>query len=135
MSQLEPLELVEVVIEEIGVPADDGSPGSALYLVPIRLNRKPSPEETPWILSVWDHPPSFSNMHRPGILRVRGDVLLLDGTTIEEVERYHVPTLKGVLTEVNARAATLAVQQAQVAADEVEQRAHLAEVARRIDLS
>lgn len=135
MSQLEPLELVEVLVEEVGVPMGDGTAGSALYLVPIRMNRKPSPEETGWILSVWDHPPSFSNMHRPGILRVRNDVLLLDGTTIEEVERYHASTLKGVLTEVNARAATLAVQHAQVANDEVEHRAHVAEVARRIDLS
>lgn len=135
MSQLEVLELVEVVVDEIGVPTGDGTAGSALYLVPIRLNRKPSPEETLWILSVWDRPPSFSNMHRPGILRVRSDLLLLDGTTIEEVERYHVPTLKGVLDDVNARAATLAFKQAQAAADEVRHKAHVAEAARRIDLS
>ena len=32
-------------------------------------------------------------MHRPGIASVTGDKVILDGTTIEEVERYHRETL------------------------------------------
>jgi hypothetical protein len=32
-------------------------------------------------------------MHRPGIARIRGDRVVLDGTTVEEVERYHRDTL------------------------------------------
>lgn len=33
-------------------------------------------------------------MHRPGIARVVGDQIVLDGTTVEEVRRYHLTTLK-----------------------------------------
>jgi len=40
-------------------------------------------------------------MHRPGIARVRGDRLILDGTTIEEVEKYHLQTLKLAIAEAN----------------------------------
>ena len=32
-------------------------------------------------------------MHRPGIAKVSGDKIILDGTTIEEVEKYHRDTL------------------------------------------
>jgi len=33
-------------------------------------------------------------MHRPGIASVYGNKILLDGTTIEEVEKYHKDILK-----------------------------------------
>jgi hypothetical protein len=41
-------------------------------------------------------------MHRPGIASVSGDSIVLDGTTMEELERYHVETLRHVLAKVNA---------------------------------
>lgn len=41
-------------------------------------------------------------MHRPGIARVSGDTIVLDGTTMEELERYHVETLRHVIDKVNA---------------------------------
>jgi hypothetical protein len=40
-------------------------------------------------------------MHRPGIARVEADRVILDGTTIEEVEKYHRDTLTIVLERVN----------------------------------
>ena len=40
-------------------------------------------------------------MHRPGIAKIIGDRIILDGTTIEEVERYHRDTLKVVIERVN----------------------------------
>ena len=40
-------------------------------------------------------------MHRPGIAKVSGDRVLLDGTTIDEVEKYHRETLLVVLDRVN----------------------------------
>jgi len=40
-------------------------------------------------------------MHRPGIARVSGATVTLDGTTIEEVERYHRDTLQLVVAETN----------------------------------
>jgi hypothetical protein len=40
-------------------------------------------------------------MHRPGIASVAGDAIILDGTTMEELERYHIDTLRLVLDKVN----------------------------------
>jgi hypothetical protein len=50
---------------------------------------------------VWDHPPQFTLRHRPGILRVLGDRLVLDGTTIDEVREVHATTLRLVVDQVN----------------------------------
>jgi DNA transposition AAA+ family ATPase len=46
-------------------------------------------------------------MHRPGIASVRGDRIVLDGTTVEEVERYHRNTLILALIEANKRVTDL----------------------------
>ena len=43
-------------------------------------------------------------MHRPGIARVLGDRIILDGTTMDEVERYHAKTLKLALEKTNEEA-------------------------------
>jgi hypothetical protein len=40
-------------------------------------------------------------MHRPGIARVEGDRVILDGTRVEEIERYHRDTLVVVVKRVN----------------------------------
>jgi hypothetical protein len=40
-------------------------------------------------------------MHRPGIASVEGSTVILDGTTIEEVERYHRDTLQLAIDETN----------------------------------
>jgi len=34
-----------------------------------------------------DNPPQFSTMHRPGIAKVTGNRIVLDGTTVEEFTR------------------------------------------------
>ena len=40
-------------------------------------------------------------MHRPGIAEVVGDRVILNGTTLDEVESYHHDTLKLALEETN----------------------------------
>lgn len=40
-------------------------------------------------------------MHRSGIARVTGDKIILDGTTMEEVQQYHKETLQLCVTEAN----------------------------------
>ena len=40
-------------------------------------------------MRTWNRPPRFTTMHRPGIARVAGSKIILDGTTIDEVKRYH----------------------------------------------
>ena len=41
-------------------------------------------------------------MHRPGIARVSGDKVYLNGTTVDEVQKYHRDTLKLALEDTNA---------------------------------
>ncbi len=102
-SAFEPLKIMGAVIDEIGVPRNDGSRGSALYRVPFRLSRRPPSEWAELFVQCWDHPVRFTTMHRPGIASVRGDVIVLDGTTVEEVQQYHRDTLVLVVEEANRR--------------------------------
>ena len=50
---------------------------------------------------MWDSPRTFTSMHRPGIAKVIGNKIILDGTTIEEVKKYHQETLTVVVKEAN----------------------------------
>ena len=40
-------------------------------------------------------------MHRPGIARVVGDTIILDGTTMHELEEHHARTLRLCVERVN----------------------------------
>jgi len=97
----EPVKIIGVVIDEVGEPRNDRSPGSSLYTVPFRLSRAPSEAWRARFIEAWDLPPRFTSMHRPGIARVSGDRIILDGTTIEEVKRFHLETLKLAVAEAN----------------------------------
>lgn len=125
-----PVQIVGVIADEVGSPRNDGSRGSGLYAVPVRLSRSVSSAEASLLEALWDSPPSFTTMHRPGIARVAGDQITLDGTTIEEVERYHAKTLSRVVDKFNVDAAALVERQdrEQREADEAE-----AEHRRRVD--
>jgi len=100
-SRPESVRLVEIVVSEVGTPRWDDTPGSALYTVPFQFSRRPSAEWCRDFIETWNNPPSFSTMHRPHIARIEGDRLILEGTTVEEVEKYHCDTLKVVLDKVN----------------------------------
>ncbi len=101
----EPVRLVGVDTERIGQPRDDGTPGSALYRVPLLLNRVPPADWSANFDDAWSSPPAFTTMHRPGIASVQGDRIVLDGTTIDELERYHLKSLKLVVRQLNERTA------------------------------
>ncbi len=97
----EPVRIVGVIADEVTEPRNDGTRGSALYAVPFRLSRRVSPDWAEVFQHVWDRPPRWTSMHRPGIARVHGDRIILDGTTIEEVQRYHRETLVLCVQETN----------------------------------
>lgn len=97
----EPVKLVGVDTERIGQPRGDGTPGSALYRVPLLLNRVPPALWSASFAEAWNRPPAWTTMHRPGIANVQGDRIVLDGTTIEELEQYHLKTLKLVIRQLN----------------------------------
>jgi hypothetical protein len=111
VSGSEPVKVRGVIEDEVGEPRNDGTRGSGLYKVPIRLSARPSGTWARLFVETWNHPPRFTTMHRPGIASVIGDKVILDGTTIEEVEKYHAETLGLVVDEVNADAAVIEEQE------------------------
>jgi hypothetical protein len=125
----EPIRIVGVVKEGVGEPAADGTRGNALYRIPLRLSREPSAEWAELFKTTWDRPPSFTTMHRPGIGYVEGDTIVLDGTDMQELEQYHLPTLRLVLDKVNTEVTALeAGKRARTEAEEARQREHRREV-------
>jgi hypothetical protein len=103
LSALEPIQITGIVVDEIGTPKGDGSRGSALYTVPFRLSRRPPSEWVQLFLHAWDHPSSYTLSHRPGIASVQGDRVILDGTTVDEIERSHRDTLILATQEANRK--------------------------------
>ena len=97
----EPIRIAGVIVDEIGSPRGDGTRGSALYSVPFRFSRHPPTEWSQLFIQAWDHPSSYTSMHRPGIARIHGDKVILNGTTVEEVEKYHRDTLILAAEEAN----------------------------------
>lgn len=97
----EPIRILGIVVDEVTEPRNDGTPGCALYRVPFRLSRTPSSLWSRFFLQTWDMPPRWSTMHRPGIARVSGDKIILDGTTIEEVRDVHRETLLLCVNKAN----------------------------------
>lgn len=94
VSQDDPIKIKGIIIDEVTEPLNDGTRGSALYKIPFELNRTPDYEWNDLFIQSFNRPPEFTTMHRPGIASVYGNRIYLDGTTIEEVERYHKKTLK-----------------------------------------
>ena len=82
-----------IVTDEVTAPRNDGTSGCALYKVPFKLSKEPSRLWTKLFVNAWNYPYSFSSMHRQGIASVRGNRIILDGTTLEEVQKYHKDTL------------------------------------------
>lgn len=101
----EPIRILGVIADEVSEPRLDGTRGSGLYRIPLRLSRRPSAEWAELFEQTWEHPPRYTTMHRRGILSVQGDRIVLDGTTMKEVDRYHRDTLVLVLDKVNAEMA------------------------------
>lgn len=125
-----------VVKDRVGEPRNDGSRGSGLYSVPLQLSRKPSHDWAGFFERAWNNPPSFTTMHRPGIASVVGDTIVLNGTTIDEVETYHLTTVKlciGQATHSEAEYQEAERQRAGRAdAERKEHQAHVDDVADRI---
>lgn len=96
-----PIKITGIVTDDITKPRMDRTRGSGLYAIPFQLSRRPSVDWAQLFVETWDHPPQWTTMHRPGIAKVSGDRVILDGTTIEEVEEYHRDTLLVVLNRVN----------------------------------
>ena len=97
----EPIKIVEVIRDEVTLPRMDGTKDCALYKIPFRLSRRPSELWIKIFLQKWEMPSCFTSMHRPEIASVYDDKIILDGTTKEEVEKYHKATLELCISETN----------------------------------
>jgi hypothetical protein len=97
----EPIRILGVVVDEVSTPRMDGTRGSALYRVPFQLSRCPSAEWAQVFVHAWNHPTSFTTLHRPGIASVSSDKVFLDGTTMGEVLDAHRDTLVLALAVAN----------------------------------
>ncbi len=106
-NEFEPIQITGIIIDEMGEPANDGTRGSALYPIPFKLSRRPTNEWGELFKRNWDHPPSYTTMHRPGIARVESDRIILTRTTVEEVQKVHRATLKLALEETNKQMAEI----------------------------
>lgn len=96
-----PFKINGVITSAVNSPSNDGTSGSSLYAVPFSFSRGLTQFEQEATVAIWDNPPSYSNMHRPGIARCYSDKLVLATTTIEEVRDYHQRTLMAVVAKVN----------------------------------
>jgi len=125
MPDFEPIRIIEIVVKDVSKPRNDGTPGSALYNVPFQLSLRPPAAWAEYFPHVWDHPSSYTSAHRPGICRVVGDRIWLNGTTLEEVEKPHRATLQFALDETNRKYAELeAKERAEAIRKRTEQEAH-----------
>jgi hypothetical protein len=98
-----PIRIEGIVVDEVTQPRNDGSRGSALYTVPFKLDQVPPALWSRFFIEEWDHPASFTTGHRPGIADVSGDRIILEGTTIDEVNQTHRETLRLALKAANLR--------------------------------
>jgi len=96
-----------ILVDEVTEPLNDGTKGSALYKIPFELNKRPDYEWSELFVQAFNRPPEFTMMHRPGIASVSGNKIYLDGTTIDEVERYHKKTLKLAVEVANKQYAEI----------------------------
>lgn len=94
--------LIEFLENEVTVPRNDGTRGSGLYSVPYKLNGIPDSIWAQLLRKHWQYPSRCTTMHRSDILQVNGNRVILAGTTLDEVEKYHLETLKLAIASANA---------------------------------
>jgi hypothetical protein len=112
-----PIKIEAVFDSEIGMPRNDGSPGGALYSVPIKLSGAPPREWIALFVEAFDNPSERPSMRRPGIARVTGNRLILDGTTIEELDETDKKTISLALAVANREYLAMVAKQRAETAD------------------
>lgn len=103
MKAFEPIRITGIIEQNVSIPRNDGTRGSALYDIPFQLSSVAPAEWSEYFPHAWDHPSSCTSVHRRGICQVSGDVVWLRGTTLEEVAKYHKVTLQLALDETNKK--------------------------------
>lgn len=89
----EEIKILGIITTEVTSPKLDGTVGSALYKIPFRLSKTPSKLWSDLFITNWNNPPIWTTMHRPNTASIEGDKIILNRTTIEEVQDVHRDTL------------------------------------------
>lgn len=117
------------MVDEVTLPRMDGRAGSALYRVPLKLSRAPPHEWSQYFIQAFNHPSEWTSMHRPGIASVSGQRVLLNGTSVDEIKKYHHKTLALATDVANSSYAKLLVDRKTVEqADRERQEKHRQEI-------
>ena len=88
-----PHQIKGIVLDEIGTPRSDQNARECPLQGSFPALASPVGRLGTVLVQTWDRPPSFSTMHRPASPESRV-IVILDGTTVEEVEKVHLDTLK-----------------------------------------
>ena len=134
--EFQDIKIIGIITDGITEPPNDGRPKSALYSIPFALSRTPDTEWSNLFVKNWDRPPDSTTMHRTGIARVCGSHIVLDGTTIEEVEQFHKKTLQLAISITNQQYRDVQARpeemRAQKEAESQEHKQHVEEISSRI---
>ncbi len=136
----EPVRLARVLTNEVGFPGESNDGSRNVYTVVFQLSEEPSARWGDFFVHFWDRPQvAYSQSHhRPGMVSVVSNRLILEETTIDEVEGFHLPVIKAALRMANEAEGRAVVEDHRRTErrrlEEAEHRRHVAEVAKRLPL-
>ena len=139
-GSFEPIKLARVLTNEVGFPGESQDGSRNVYSVVFQLSEEPSARWGDYLVHFWDRPqvPYSHGHHRPGMTSVVGNKVILEETTIDEVEGFHLPVLKAAVRMANDAEARSVVEDQRRAErrrlEEAEHRRHVSEVAKRLPL-
>jgi hypothetical protein len=97
------MELNKIDINIIGIDHSKiaSIPNTPLFKIYVELNQAPPSKWGEMFEAHWHRPRQWTSMHRHSIASVTGKYILLNGTTIEEIDKYHKATLKICVEDAN----------------------------------
>ena len=139
-SQFEPIRMLRVLTSEVGFPGESQTDDRGVYTVVFQLSEEPSARWGDFFVQFWDRPEvAYAHgKHRPGMASVIGNRLIIEETTIDEVEGFHLPVLKAAIRGANEAEAKARLEDERRAErrrlQEADHRRHVSEVAERLPL-
>lgn len=95
--------ILRIVDDRIKPILSNGIPKGALCEIPFELNGTPDQKWNLFFIEYWNSPNEYTTMHRPGIATVDKNWIILNGTTVDEVKKYHKKTLLDAVSFANDR--------------------------------
>src|SRR5699024_2598238 len=81
-----------IITDEVTVPTNDGTRGSALYKIPFRISKSPDYLWKDLFVKNWNNPPKFTTMQKRGRVEVISTTIIIYDTTIEEEKKNYRKT-------------------------------------------